>query len=325
MNKLLELLHSESVLLLDGAMGTELFARGLVAGGSPEAWNVEAPERVQDVHKAYVDAGSNVILTNSFGGTRYRLKLHNMQDRVVELNRAAAQNARAVADAADHAVLVAGSMGPTGELLVPMGNMTYDECREAFAEQARGLVEGGVDILWVETMSDLDEVKAAVEGARSVAPDLPICATMSYDTRGRTMMGVTGAQMVQELAALGLTAVGANCGNNLIDTEAALAEMRAAAPDMILIAKANAGMPRYEGDKLIYDGTPDVMAAYADRVRSNGISLIGGCCGSGPAHIRMMRQVLDGAIPVPEVTLVPTQPAAEAAPTRTRERRVRRG
>ncbi|MCB0041494.1 MAG: betaine--homocysteine S-methyltransferase, partial [Caldilinea sp.] len=302
-----------------------LFARGLVAGGSPEAWNVEAPERVQDVHKAYVDAGSNIILTNSFGGTRYRLKLHDMQDRVVELNRAAAQNARAAADAADHAVLVAGSMGPTGELLVPMGNMTYDECREAFAEQARGLVEGGVDILWVETMSDLAEVKAAVEGARSVAPDLPICATMSYDTRGRTMMGVTGAQMVQQLAALGLTAVGANCGNNLIDTEAALAEMHAAAPDMLLIAKANAGMPRYEGDKLIYDGTPDVMAAYADRVRGNGISLIGGCCGSGPAHIRMMRQVLDGAIPVPEVTLVPAQPAPEAAPARTRERRVRRG
>src|SRR5690606_34044082 len=196
MNKLLELLQSESVLLLDGAMGTELFARGLVSGGSPEAWNVEAPERVQDVHKAYVDAGSNIILTNSFGGTSYRLKLHNMQDRVVELNRAAAQNARAAADATERPVLVAGSMGPTGELLVPMGNMTYDECREAFAEQARGLVEGGVDILWVETMSDLDEVKAAVEGARSVAPDLPICATMSYDTRGRTMMGVTGAQMV---------------------------------------------------------------------------------------------------------------------------------
>lgn len=325
MNKLLELLQSESVLLLDGAMGTELFARGLVSGGSPEAWNVEAPERVQDVHKAYVDAGSNIILTNSFGGTSYRLKLHNMQDRVVELNRAAAQNARAAADATERPVLVAGSMGPTGELLVPMGNMTYDECREAFAEQARGLVEGGVDILWVETMSDLNEVKAAVEGARSVDPDIPICATMSYDTRGRTMMGVTGAQMVQELAGLGLTAVGANCGNNLIDTEAALAEMHAAAPDMLLIAKANAGMPRYEGDKLIYDGTPDVMAAYADRVRGNGISLIGGCCGSGPAHIRMMRQVLDGEIPVPEVTLAPAQPAPEAAAGRVRERRVRRG
>ena len=325
MNKLLELLESESVLLLDGAMGTELFARGLVSGGSPEAWNMEAPERVQDVHKAYVDAGSNIILTNSFGGTRYRLKLHDLQDRVVELNCAAAQNARAAADATERPVLVAGSMGPTGELLVPMGSMTYDECRDAFAEQARGLVEGGVDILWVETMSDLNEVKAAVEGARSASADIPICATMSYDTRGRTMMGVTGAQMVQELAGLGLTAVGANCGNNLIDTEAALAEMHAAAPELILIAKANAGMPRFEGDKLIYDGTPDVMAAYADRVRGHGISLIGGCCGSGPAHIRMMRQVLDGAIPVPDVTLVPMQPAQEAAPVRTRERRVRRG
>ena len=324
MNKLLELLQSESVLLLDGAMGTELFARGLVSGGSPEEWNVTHPERVQDVHKAYVEAGSNIILTNSFGGTRFRLKLHNFQDRVVELNRAAAQNARAAADAADHPVLVAGSMGPTGELLIPMGSMTYEEGRDAFAEQAHGLVEGGADILWVETMSDLNEVRAAVEGARSVSAEIPICATMSYDTRGRTMMGVTGAQMVQELAGLGLTAVGANCGNNLIDTAAALAEMRAAAPDLILIAKANAGMPRFEGEKLIYDGTPDVMAAYADRVRTNGISLIGGCCGSGPAHIRMMRQVLDGAIPVPDVTLAPVQAAPEVAPTRTRERR-RRG
>jgi 5-methyltetrahydrofolate--homocysteine methyltransferase len=323
MNKLLDLLEQESVLLLDGAMGTELFARGLVSGGSPEEWNVTHPERVQDVHKAYVEAGSNIILTNSFGGTRYRLKLHNFQDRVVELNRAAAQNARAVADAADHPVLVAGSMGPSGELLIPMGSMSYEECRDAFAEQARGLVEGGADILWVETMSDLNEVKAAVEGARAVDPDIPICATMSYDTRGRTMMGVTGAQMVQELAKLGLTAVGANCGNNLIDTESALAEMHAAAPELILIAKANAGMPRYEGDKLIYDGTPEVMAAYADRVRGNGIALIGGCCGSGPAHIRMMRQVLDGAIPAPEVALAPVQEAPEVAPTRTRERRIR--
>lgn len=324
MNKLLDLLQKESVLLLDGAMGTELFARGLVSGGSPEEWNITQPARVQDVHRAYVEAGSNIILTNSFGGTRYRLKLHNFQDRVVELNRAAAQNARAAADAASRTVLVAGSMGPTGELLIPMGSMSYDECRAAFAEQARGLVEGGVDILWVETLSDLREVKAAVEGARSVSPDIPICATMSYDTRGRTMMGVTGAQMVQELAGLDLTAIGANCGNNLIDTEAALADMHAAAPDRVLIAKANAGMPRFESDKLIYDGSPEVMAAYADRVRSHGIALIGGCCGSGPAHIHMMRQVLDGAIPVPEVKPLVAQSTAPEAPGRTRERRVRR-
>lgn len=324
MNKLLELLQTRSVLLLDGAMGTELFKRGLVSGGCPEEWNVSHPDRVQDVHRAYVEAGSDIILTNSFGGTRYRLKLHQLQDRVVELNRAAARNARAVADAAGRTVLVAGSMGPTGELLIPMGSMSYEECRDAFAEQARGLIEGGVDLLWIETMSDLNEVKAAIEAVRSVSAEIPICATMSYDTRGRTMMGVTGAQMAAELAGLGLTAIGANCGNNLPDTEAALAEMRAAAPEMILIAKANAGMPRYEGDKLIYDGTPEVMAAYADRVRRNGVSLIGGCCGSGPAHIRMMRQVLDGVIPVPEAP-PPTAPAAAGESTgRVRERRVRR-
>jgi methionine synthase I (cobalamin-dependent) len=266
-------------------------------------------------------------VTNSFGGTRYRMKLHDLQDRVVELNRAAAENARAVADSADHRVLVAGSMGPTGELLEPMGSMSYADCRSAFAEQAQGLIEGGVDLLWIETMSDLNEVRAAVEGARLVSGDIPICATMSFDTRGRTMMGITGAQMAEELSHLGLTAIGANCGNNLPDTEAALAEMHAAVPDMILIAKANAGMPRFEGDKLIYDGSPDVMAAYAARVRDNGVQLIGACCGSSPAHIQRMRQVLAGEIPVPEVVIV--APSAAPAPVdgadRPRSRRMRRG
>ncbi|MBK8049861.1 MAG: betaine--homocysteine S-methyltransferase [Anaerolineales bacterium] len=325
MNKLAETLNQVDVLVLDGAMGTQLFARGLISGGSPEEWNVLYPERVQDVHKAYVDAGSHVILTNSFGGTRYRLKLHDLQDRAVELNRAAAQNARIVADAADHPVLVGGSIGPTGELLIPMGNMSYEDAVAAFAEQARGLVEGGVDILWIETMSDLNEVKAAIEGARAVSTEIPICATMSFDTRGRTMMGVTGAAMVAELSDLGLTAIGANCGNNLIDTEAALAEMHAAAPEMILIAKANAGMPRYEGDKLIYDGTPEVMGAYADRVRKNGVRMVGGCCGSAPAHIEVMRQVIDGVIPPPEVELVVTAPPAAPAPNPERTRRMRNG
>lgn len=323
MNKLVEYIEQEGVLVLDGAMGTQLFARGLVSGGSPEEWNITAPERVQDVHRAYAEAGSQVILTNSFGGTRYRLKLHNLQDRVVELNCAAAQNARAVADAADHRVLVAGSMGPTGELLEPMGSMTYDECRAAFAEQAQGLVEGGADILWVETMSDLNEIKAAIAGARQASAEIPICATMSFDTHGRSMMGVTGAQLARELSGLGLTAIGANCGNNIPDTEAALAEMHAAAPEMLLIAKANAGMPRFEGKDLIYDGTPDVMGAYADRARRNGIQLVGGCCGSGPEHIRMMRQVLSGEVPVPLVT-APVTTATASEPARPRERRVRR-
>jgi 5-methyltetrahydrofolate--homocysteine methyltransferase len=326
MNKLVEYLQQEGVLVLDGAMGTQLFARGLVSGGSPEEWNVTEPQRVQDVHRAYVEAGSQIILTNSFGGTRYRLKLHNLQDRVVELNRAAAQNARAAADAVGQRVLVAGSMGPTGELLEPMGTITYAECREAFAEQAQGLVEGGADILWIETMSDLNEVKAAIEGARQASAEIPVCATMSFDTHGRSMMGVTGAQLARELSGLGLTAIGANCGNNIPDTEAALAEMHAAAPEMILIAKANAGMPRYEGSKLVYDGTPDVMGAYADRMRRNGVQLIGGCCGSGPEHIYTMRQVLSGAIPVPDAAPVGAAASvtADATPARSRERRIRR-
>lgn len=331
MNVLAEFVQQEGALVLDGAMGTMLFAAGLTSGGSPEEWNVSHPERIEAIHQAYVDAGSQVILTNSFGGTRYRLKLHGLEGRVVELNRAAAQNARAVVDRAPRRVLVAGSMGPTGELLEPMGAMTYDACRAAFAEQAQGLVEGGVDVLWIETMSDLQEVKAAIEGARLASADIPVCATLSFDTRGRTMMGVTGAQVVRELGGLGLTAIGANCGNNLPDTESALAEMRtaleAAHLDLLLIAKANAGMPQWEGEKLVYNGTPEVMAAYAHRVRENGVQLIGGCCGSGPAHIALMRQVLDGALPVPEIQAATPgdSSAVSEGGDRARVRRVRRG
>ncbi|MEJ2747954.1 MAG: homocysteine S-methyltransferase family protein [Anaerolineae bacterium] len=177
MNKLQEFLAAEGHLLLDGAMGTMLMAAGLEQGAPPEGWNVSEPEKVRAVHRAYIEAGSNIILTNSFGGTSFRLKLHNLQDRVAELNRAAAANARAEADAAGHPVLVGGSMGPTGELFAPMGTMTFEEAKAAFAEQAAALDEGGVDILWVETMSDLEEVRAAVEGAKSVS-DLPVVATI---------------------------------------------------------------------------------------------------------------------------------------------------
>lgn len=295
-----ELLAERDVLLIDGAMGTELFARGLEPGGAPELWNVERPDRVTAVHEEYVRAGSDIVLTNSFGGTGFRLKLHHADDRVVELNEAAARVARAAADAADRRVLVAGSMGPTGELLQPMGSMTLETCAAAFAEQARGLDAGGADVLWIETMSHLDEVTAAVEGARSVS-SLPICATLSYDTAGRTMMGVTGAEAVMRLAEIGVDAVGANCGNNLADTEAALREMRAANPDIVLISKANAGMPQWVGAELHYSGSPEVMAAHAIRQRDAGVQIIGACCGSSPAHLAMMRQVLDGIIDAPEV------------------------
>lgn len=304
MTVLHDLLAERRTLLIDGAMGTELFARGLGSGDPPEMWNIDHPDRVTAVHTDYIAAGSDIVLTNSFGGTGFRLKLHKLDDRCVELNRAAAQVARAAADAhfaqTGRRVLVAGSMGPTGELLEPMGSMTPATCADAFREQAIGLDEGGADVLWIETMSHLDEVAAAVEGARSVS-DLPVCATLSFDTAGRTMMGVTGEDAVNRLVELGVDAIGANCGNNLADTEAALHQMRAANSDVLLISKANAGMPEWHGTELHYSGEPEVMAAHAVRQRDAGIQIIGACCGSSPEHLAMMRQVLDGEIPVPEV------------------------
>ena len=190
LNKFEQLLADKEQLILDGAMGTMLMQAGLTDGNPPEEWNVTQPDRIRALHASYIGSGSDVILTNSFGGTGFRLKLHNMQDRVVELNAAAANNARAAADAFVRPVLVAGSIGPSGELIEPMGNVSFDQWVEGFAEQARGLKIGGVDIFWIETMSDLREVEAAVQGIRLVS-DLPICATLSFDTAGHTMMGVS--------------------------------------------------------------------------------------------------------------------------------------
>ena len=292
MNKLVELLNSEETIVLDGAMGTMVMASGLDHGGAPEDWNVSHPDQIRAVHRNYIEAGSRLILTNSFGGTRFRLKRHGLEDRVEELNRAAAELARAEAGAAPYLVVVAGSMGPTGELMPPLGTMSFEDAKEAFAEQAKGLAEGGVDVLWVETMSDVNEVKAAVEGARSVC-DLPIVATMSFDSRGRTMMGVTPLQAAQALSELDLLAMGANCGNNLPDTEAAVQAMHDAYPEMIIVAKGNAGIPHMEGTELIYDGTPEVMAGYALRARDSGARLIGACCGSTAAHIQAMATALN--------------------------------
>ncbi len=292
MNPIHELLNSGEPILLDGAMGTMLMDAGLMQGDPPEEWNVSHPDRVRAVHRAYIEAGSRVILTNSFGGTRFRLELHNLQDRVVELNKAAAECARAEADAASEKVVVAGSIGPTGSLFEPMGTLTFDDAVAAFAEQAQGLAQGGVDLFWVETMSDLNEVKAAIEGVRSVS-DLPISATMSFDTHGHTMMGISPAKAVESLLEVGVIAVGANCGTGSDELEVAVKNMRAANPDAVLVAKANAGIPEVApGGNIIYTGTPEVMAQYALNVREMGVSLIGGCCGSSPEHIKAMAEAL---------------------------------
>lgn len=322
---LTELIAERGVLLVDGATGTQLMAAGLEAGDAPERLNLDRPEIVYGLHEAYVNAGSDIVLTNTFGGSAYRLKLHKLDDRVVEINREAARHARHVVDQLDRKVLVAGSIGPTGELLAPLGALEAADAAAAFADQAQGLSEGGADVLWIETMSSMEEIEAAIEGARSVS-DLPIAVTLSFDTAGRTMMGVDGTSAGRRLAELDVAAMGANCGNNLADTEAAVIQMVAVAGDIPVISKANAGIPQWQGAELVYSGSPDVMAAHAHRTHNHhGATIIGGCCGNDPSHLAAMRGVLDGTAPVPEVEHEPVTAAAggDDAPRARRGRRRR--
>jgi len=323
MDALATLLDTNGFLVIDGAMGTELFAAGLMAGDPPEIWNLDHPDRLKAIHRSYVEAGSDIILTNSFGGNRHRLKLHSLEGRVHELNAAAASICREVADAADRRVLVAGSMGPTGELIEPLGALTTDEAQEAFAEQAAGLTAGGADVLWLETMSALTEVEAGVSGARS-ASDLPIVVTLSFDTAGRTMMGITGEEAGTLLADLGVNGIGANCGANLADTEAAVAAIRSVCGDIPVVSKANAGIPVWKGAELEYDATPEILAAHAHRLREIGVSIIGACCGSTSAHIAMIRAVLDGHRPVPDIAPPIATATVGASERQDRRRRGRR-
>lgn len=291
MTLLQEWLLSGKPILLDGAMGTMLMDAGLESGDPPEEWNVLFPERIAAIHRAYIQAGSQIFLTNSFGGTSFRLEMHNLHDRAKELNAAAGRIARQEADAADREILVGGSIGPSGQLFEPMGTLTMEAAVQAFRDQAAGLEEGGVDLFWIETMSDLDEIKAAVIGIREVS-DLPITATMSFDTHGHTMMGVSPARAARELSQLDLIAFGANCGTGSDELVEAIRSMKAETPDATLIAKANAGIPQVVGSDVVYNGSPEVMAAYASDVFQTGAQLIGGCCGNTPVHIQAMSDAL---------------------------------
>jgi len=282
-------LNQPGVLVLDGATGTQLQAMGLPVGSPPEIWNLEKPEAVKKHYQAYVDAGSDAILTNTFGGSRAMLEKHGYGEQTYNINLAAAKLAREVAG---DDVLVLGSVGPTGLLMEPMGPLTYDKAVEYFAEQARALAVGGVDGIHVETMSDLSEAKAAIEGARQ-ATDLPITATMSFDTHGRTMMGVKPEDAAKALWALDVLAIGVNCGRTLEENLNAVSAMREALPEAVLIAKPNAGLPRVEnGMEIVYDVTPEIMAAYARKFAAQNIKMIGGCCGSNPNHIAAIKEAL---------------------------------
>ncbi|NLE99830.1 MAG: methionine synthase, partial [Anaerolineales bacterium] len=257
---------------------------GLPSGMPPEAWLLENPDPVRDVHTAYLDAGADLILTCTFGGTRTRLERKGFADRVTQINHRAVEIAR---QAAAGRAYVAGDIGPLGQFLVPIGTLTPDEAIAAFAEQATALVEAGVDALYIETMSAMEEMHAAVEAAQQAAAgrNLPIFATFSFDHRGRTNMGVGPEQAAHAFVDWQLTAFGANCGATLEMTNAAISTMHAVAPDAWLIAKPNAGIPHTVGGDVIYDATPEDMAIAAARFIDLGVRVVGGCCGSTPAHI----------------------------------------
>jgi 5-methyltetrahydrofolate--homocysteine methyltransferase len=302
-NRLTELLAKRDWLMLDGATGTNLFAMGLMSGEAPELWNVDQPDRIRALHRGFIDAGSDLVLTNSFGGTRYRLKLHDAQGRVRELNRAAAQIARECADAAGRPVVVAGSVGPTGEILQPVGTLSHDDAVAAFREQIAALREGGVDVIWAETISSEEEFRAVAEAVEQEGA--PFCGTLSFDTAGRTMMGVTSSAFAGMAGRLALRpiAFGANCGTGAPDLLRTVLGITAADPAAIVIAKANAGIPRYVEGQIEYDGTPELMARYARLARDAGARLIGGCCGTKPEHLVAMRAALEGYQPGERPTL----------------------
>lgn len=282
----------KGILISDGAMGTMLQGKGLTDGGAPELWNVENPSAIEEVLESYAASGANLITTNTFGGTRGRLQMHGLEDRLFELNKAGAEIARKVADR-HPGCFVMGDIGPSGELMEPMGTMTLDEAEALFADQIKGLVAGGVDAILIETMSDLQEVEAAVKASKSVAPELPIIVTFSFDTNLRTMMGVKPAVAVKTLAAEGVRIIGANCGRGVDEMRVIAKELTEARPEGIyIITQSNAGLPKLVGDEFIYDGTPEEMAKYAQDMKQLGVNVIGSCCGSTPAHTAAMKAAI---------------------------------
>jgi methionine synthase I (cobalamin-dependent) len=281
MPSFIELLADRPVLLADGATGTNYQNMGIEPGVAPEEWVVDAPDNVRELHRRFVDAGSELVLTCSFGGSSLRLADEALHGRAIEVNRRAAELAR---EAVRPDVLVAGSLGPTGHLTEPLGPLTHDLAVATYAEQAQALADGGVDLLVLETFFSLDEGLWALEGIKSVS-DLPLVVSYSFDQGTKTMMGLTPTQVVEAFAPLGIAAIGANCGKSLADTDLIVDELVAAAGGLPLWVKPNAGVPRMVGDSVIYDAGPDDLAEHVRGYVDRGARIVGGCCGSTPEHI----------------------------------------
>ncbi|HVM57982.1 MAG TPA: homocysteine S-methyltransferase family protein [Gaiellaceae bacterium] len=283
-----ELLAGPRVLIADGATGTNYQEMGLAAGVAPEEWVLAEPGNVMELHRRFAAAGSDLVLTCTFGATSLRLADGPLAGRVHEVNVRAAELAR---DAVGDALLVAGSLGPTGRLVEPYGDLTREAAFEAYAEQARALTEGGVDLLVLETFFALEEALWAIEGVQS-ATGLPLVASFSFDQGTRTMMGVGAADVVAAVVPLGVAAVGANCGRSLADTDAVVAELIEAAPGVPLWIKPNAGVPHVVGDTVVYEAGPEELAAHVRRYADLGARVVGGCCGSTPEHVAAVARAL---------------------------------
>ena len=281
-----EMLSTREWILADGATGTNLFNMGLMSGDAPELWNEQHPDRIKALYQSAVDAGSDLFLTNSFGGNASRLKLHNAQDRAHELSRIAAEIGREVADASTRKIIVAGSVGPTGDIMEPVGTLSHSDAVEIFHEQAEGLKAGGADVLWLETISAPEEYRAAAEAFERA--EMPWVGTMSFDTAGRTMMGMTSAAMVHMVDSMPYAPLGfgANCGTGASDLLRTVLGFAAQGTQTPIIAKGNAGIPKYVEGHIHYDGTPELMGQYARLARDCGARIIGGCCGTMPITSR---------------------------------------
>ena len=297
-NLLRDLLAERDYLIADGATGTNLMGMGLPAGQAPDLWNLDEPANVARLHESFLEVGADIILTNTFGANRSRLGMEKAEDRTVEVNQAGAAIAREVADKAGRPLVVAGSMGPTGEIMEPLGPLTPDRAEAVFSEQAEALAQGGVDVIWIETIYAFEELTAAVAAATRTG--LPVTSTMTFDTNGRTMMGDSpedAARFIQTLPSE-ITAYGANCGvgpATLVDAVKGL--RRGGESDDVVIAKGNCGVPEMIDGEVVFRGDEEIMATYARLARDAGARIIGGCCGTSPKHLAAIARSLEGYTP----------------------------
>lgn len=335
-NRFETMLAERDWILTDGATGTNLFALGLEHGDSPEDWNLNRQDKVREHYRTFIDAGSDLILTNTFGGTVNRLKLHGLDAQVHEINAAAARLLREEIEKSGREVICAGDIGPTGDLFEPVGPISHESGVASFLAQMEGLAEGGADVLWIETMSSEEEFAAALEAASRVG--LPVVGTMSFDTNGRTMMGVTPSRLAGIVHTCDHDhrphAWGGNCGTGAPDLLIGLISAQGEiGPDDLLVAKANCGIPEYVDGAIRYSGTTELMADYAVLARDLGVKIIGGCCGTKPEHLRAMRAALESHTPgerpsleairarIGEFSSASDGTGEDAAPARRRSRR----